>query len=47
MVDHPYEPKTLVGILQIYSKGNWYEDRLIGEQAFKKYPNEFIVLFNN
>jgi hypothetical protein len=45
MAQHLYSNKSLVGKCPFWeSIANWYEDRLIKEQAFKKYPNEHVVL---
>ena len=44
MAQQLFSNKSLVGKgRRIMDIGNWYEDRLIKEQAFKKYPNEFLV----
>jgi len=45
MAEHVFSNKSLVGKLNVNTSiANWYEDRLIKEQAFKKYADEFIVL---
>jgi hypothetical protein len=45
MAEHLFSNKSLVGKHQLaIFIGNWYEERLIKDQAFKKHPEEFIVL---